>query len=338
MIPTCLECLVRAGPARAAGQRASSSSGWLAGGKIALPLPAVGDEEGPALPRSLPPVIDAHVHLFPDAVFRAIWRWFDAHAWPIRYRLTTPEVVSFLLSRGVERVVALHYAHKPGVARDFNAHVAEICRREPRVTGLATVFPGEPGAPEILAEAFAMGLAGVKLHCHVQCVAADAPEMNAIYEACARAKKPLVIHAGREPASPQYGCDPHAICSADRIDRVLRDHPTLRLCVPHLGADELDAYEELLSRHDNLWLDTTMVVADYFPIATPERLLRCRPERILYGTDFPHLPYAWDREIKKLVAMGLREEELASILGGTARGLFGIPVGPATAAAAGHPR
>jgi uncharacterized protein len=297
-------------------------SGWL-GSVGDLPLAAPGDEEGPRLPAALPPVVDAHVHLFPDALFAAIWRWFDAHAWTVRYKLETPEVIEFLLSRGVERVVALHYAHKPGIARGLNAYIAGVCRGEPRVIGLATVFPGEEDAVTILEEAFAAGLAGVKLHCHVQCFGPDAPSMHAIYEACARAGKPLVIHAGREPASPEYKCDPHALCSAERIGRALADHPTLKLCIPHLGADEFDAYEGLLEKHDNLWLDTTMAVADFFPVPTPRRLLECRPERILYGTDFPNIPYAWDREIKKLAAFGFDDDELAGVLGRNALALFG---------------
>ncbi|QRN95392.1 amidohydrolase [Archangium violaceum] len=298
------------------------ASGWLAHGKSPLPLPALDDEEGARLPEGLPPVVDAHVHLFPDAVFEAVWRWFDQHGWPIRYKLHTPRVVSFLLSRGVSRVVALHYAHKPGMARFLNTYVAEVARAEPRVWGLATVLPGEEGAAEILAEAFAAGLKGVKLHCHVQCFAPDAPELHEVYAACARAGRPLVMHAGREPASPQYKCDVHALCSAERVERVLRDHPTLKLCVPHLGADEFDAYERLLERHDNLWLDTTMVLAGYFPIPLPRRLLEVRPERILYGTDFPNLPYAWDREVKQLLALKLGDEVEAGILGQNALQLF----------------
>lgn len=299
-----------------------AAAGWLAPGSSMLPLPALDDEEGPRLPEGLPPVVDAHVHLFPDGVFEAVWRWFEQYGWPIRYKLHTPQVVSFLLSRGVHRVVALHYAHKPGMARFLNAYVAEVARAEPRVLGLATVLPGEEGAAEILAEAFAAGLKGVKLHCHVQCFAPDAPALHEVYAACARAGRPLVMHAGREPASPQYKCDVHALCSAERVERVLKDHPTLELCIPHLGADEFDAYERLLERHDNLWLDTTMAVAGYFPIPLPVRLLRVRPERILYGTDFPNLPYAWDRELKQLLALKLGDEVEAGILGQNALGLF----------------
>ena len=295
-----------------------------------LPLAAVNDPEGARLPASLPPVIDGHVHLFPDPVFEAIWRWFDVHAWPVRYKLRAREVVRFLLDRGVERIVALMYAHKPGLARPFNDFMAEIARDEPRVVGMATVMPGEPGAARILEDAFAAGLAGVKLHCHVQCIGVDDPRMEEIYEACVRADKPVVVHAGREPSSPAYKCDVYAICSADRVERVLRDHPRMKLCIPHLGADEFDAYERLLERHDNLWLDTTMVVADFFPMAPPERLLRCRPERVLYGTDFPNLPFAWDREIVRLVERRLDERVLAALLGETARALYGLPPAPPT--------
>ena len=287
-----------------------------------LPLPGLSDPEGARLPSTLPPVVDAHVHLFPDRVFEAIWRWFDRHGWPIRYPLHSPQVLDFLFSRGVEQVVALHYAHKPGMARALNAYVAELCRQDRRVIGLATVFPGEPEAPALLREAFAAGLQGVKLHCHVQCISPDAKALHEVYETCAAARLPVVIHAGREPASPAYAVDPYALCAAERIERVLQDWPTLRVCVPHLGADEYDGYERLLERHDNLWLDTTMVVAEYFPFPRPDRLVRCRPQRVLYGTDFPNLPYAWDRELRKLMDMKLPEEDLALLLGQNALRLF----------------
>jgi hypothetical protein len=62
-------------------------------------------------------VIDAHVHLFPDRVFDAIYRWFEKHAWRCRYRLHAEEVVELLAARGVRRFCALHYAHQPGMAR-----------------------------------------------------------------------------------------------------------------------------------------------------------------------------------------------------------------------------
>lgn len=291
---------------------------------VELPMRALDDEEGEALPKSLPPVVDAHVHLFPEPVFDALWRWFDANAWPVRYKLYAPAIIDFLFRRGVSRAVVLHYAHRPGMAWFLNHFVAQLCAEEPRLIGLATVLPGEAGAGQVLRDAFDLGLRGVKLHCHVQRFSPDDEAMAEVYAACVEAGRPLVMHAGREPSSPAYPVDPWKLCAVERVERVLRDWPGLKLCVPHLGADEFDGYEKLLERYDTLWLDTTMMAADYFPVAPPRRLLEARPERILYGTDFPNIPYAWDRELKRLLALKLADEAEAGLLGQNALSLFGV--------------
>ena len=105
---------------------------------------------------------------------------------------------------------------------------------------------------------------------------------------------------------------------------MLRDHPTLKLCVPHLGADEFDGYERLLERHDNLWLDTTMALADYLPNLPPppRSMILDHPHRILYGSDFPIIPFAWDRELRKLAGFGLSDDGRSRVLGQNALALF----------------
>lgn len=289
-----------------------------------LPLRALGDEEGSRVPRGLPFIVDAHVHAFAPRLFEAIWRWFDTHGWPIRYRLHASEVLDFLLSRGVGHLVLLHYAHKPGIARSMNAFMAECARGRDRVTALATVFPGEEGAKDILEEAFVLGLRGVKLHCHVQGMAVDDSALHDVYDTCVARDLPLVIHAGREPKSAGYKVDPYTICGAERMAEVLRSFPKLRVCVPHLGADEFSAYETLLETFDNLWLDSTMMLGHYLHFPVPRRLLDARPERIFYGTDFPNLPYAWDRELVHLGDHGLTDARLPGFLGENATRFFRI--------------
>jgi uncharacterized protein len=291
---------------------------------LTLPLAALGDEEGAALKAGLPPVVDAHVHLFPPRLFEAIWRWFETHGWPIRYKLHAEETIAFLLSRGISHIVALHYAHKPGLARFMNQFMAEIAAKYPQVTGLATVFPGETDTGAILRDAFASGLRGVKLHCHVQCFAADDAKLGDVYDACVAADLPLVMHAGREPSAAAYKVDTYAVCNVARTREVLKSYPRLRLVVPHLGADEFLGYQELLEQHDNLWLDTTMMLGHYFAMEPPTSLLTSRPDRILYGTDFPNLPYAWDRELAHLESHGFTDASLPLVLGENARAVFGI--------------
>jgi predicted TIM-barrel fold metal-dependent hydrolase len=296
-------------------------------GLLNAPLPAMNDPEGVGLPDSLPLVVDAHVHLFPDFLFAPVWHWFEKYGWPVRYQLSSENIIEFLLSRGIGHIVALHYAHKAGLARELNAYLADICRSHPQVTGMATVYPGEKDAVEILEQAFQKGLSGVKLHGHVQCFDMDDRSMHEIYEVCSVYHKPLIMHVGREPKSPAYPCDPYELYRADKLERVLRDYPQLKVCVPHLGADEFEAYRALVEKYDHLWLDTTMMLAAYLPTDYFPTLADLRADRIIFGTDFPNLPYAWDREIKRLVQLNLPEDTLERILGRNAMEFYQIDHG-----------
>jgi len=288
-------------------------------------LPSIDDKEGEYVPEGLPTVVDAHVHIFPNNIFSAIWSWFDENAWPIRYRLATSSVFGHLLSRGVSHIIALQYAHKPGISRMLNQYMAKKCREFPnKVTGMAAIFPGEKDVEQILREAFDNGLQGVKLHAHVQCFDMNAEEMDLIYDRCESEQKPIVMHVGREPKSTVYHCDPYEICSAEKLERVLQDFPKLRICVPHLGFDEISDYRTLIEKYDTLYLDTTMVLGDYFPLKETIELDRFRVDRIMYGSDFPNIPYNWDRELKCLKASNLSRENMEWILNKSATGCFQV--------------
>lgn len=267
-------------------------------------------------------VVDAHVHLFPDRVFDAIWRWFGEHAWPVRYRLHSEQAIEFLAERGVETFVALHYSHRPGMAAALNEYCLELARRFPGVIPTATVLPGEPGAREILRRAFGEGARGVKIHCHVQKIAPDDARLDPVFEEATRAAVPVVMHSGREPSSPAYGVDTRAICSAAAVGRVLARHPGLTLVVPHLGADEFAEYEALLDQHPHLFLDTTMALADYLPGGPGTGVLSRRAGRLLYGSDFPDIPFSWSRELAVIARAGLSPDQADALLSGTARRLF----------------
>ncbi len=276
-------------------------------------------------------LIDAHVHLLPDRLMAAIRSWFDTHAWTTGYREGVDQNVAMLLAGGVDRMVALPYAHKPGMARALNDFTGEVAARHPSVVPCCTVFPGEDGAEAILDEALGRdGFRGVKIHCHVMRIAPDDPRMDAVWRASARHRKPIVIHCGPEPSlGSAYGIDTRTVSGAERISRALARHPDAIAIVPHLGADEFVQFEALLSRHENLHLDTTMAIAGYFENGPDLELLRRQPGRLLYGTDFPNLPYQWDRELKIIRGLKLQAADEARILGDNAARLFGIPAVPA---------
>ncbi len=130
---------------------------------------------------------------------------------------------------------------------------------------------------------------------------------------------------GQEPKSDHYGCDPYEICRADKLEALLNQFPTIRICVPHLGFDEILAYRTLIETHENLWLDTAMVLTDYFPPGNRTGLDTYRMDRIMYGSDFPNIPYAWDRELVWLKNSILSPSDLEKVLYTNARDFFNLP-------------
>ncbi|MCG8567773.1 MAG: amidohydrolase family protein [Desulfobacterales bacterium] len=288
-------------------------------------LPVFNDVDGQSVPSCFSRVIDTHVHIFPHVIFQAVRQWFDQYGWDIRYRERSRDLIQFLLDRGVDHVVALQYAHKPGMAGFLNDYMASVCREFPgRVSGLATLFPGEDQTRNILEIAFAKGLKGVKLHAHVQCFDMVDPALDDLYATCLDHDMPLNMHVGTEPKSDQYKCDPYEICRYDKVERVLNRFPGLKLCVPHLGVGEIPEYAELIEKYDTLYLDTAMAITNYFPLPNRIPLSHYRLDRVMYGSDYPNIPYAWDRELKFLANEGLSQEELDLISHGNAQRFFGI--------------
>jgi hypothetical protein len=108
------------------------------------------------------------------------------------------------------------------------------------------------------------------------------------------------------------------------LENVLKDFPDLKVCVPHLGFDETSAYRKMTEKYGNLWLDTTMVITQYFKIKEKPDLCRYRADRVMYGSDFPNIPYAWDRELKELRAIKISSVGMEKILHGNAVDFFNL--------------
>jgi predicted TIM-barrel fold metal-dependent hydrolase len=49
-----------------------------------------------------------------------------------------------------------------------------------------------------------------------------------------------------------------------------------------------------------------------------------RLDRLMFGTDFPNIPYAWDRELRRLTTLKLDEKSLRQVLSENAAALYQI--------------
>jgi uncharacterized protein len=245
-------------------------------------------------------ILDFHVHFFPEKLFGAIWDWFDKNGWQVEHKIQAEEVSQRLQSLGVEKMVLLNYAHKAGMSTSLNKWTHEFVKTHPEIIPFGTVHPHDEDCKKELDRCFQeYHFHGIKLHTHVMAIAADDPCLFPIYEKMEESQKILLMHAGIGPSFGGYAETTKNVAGAHRVKTVLKQFPKLKLVIPHLGGDEYDAFFDLMEEFPNLWMDTAMVLADYFPRPNLKRV-EALSDRILYGSDAPNLPFDFDVEIKNI--------------------------------------
>lgn len=286
------------------------------------------DADVPAFWRSLglPGLFDVHVHFLPEPIQRAVWAQFDAagpklgREWPINYRLEVNERVRILRELGVRRFTALPYAHKPGVAGYLNDWAFEFASAIPENVWSATFYP-EPEVGKYVDRLVWAGVEVFKLHTQVGEFLLDDPQLDPAWEVLSDSGTPVLIHVGSGPV-------PNAFTGPDHLARLLRKHPRLRVIVAHLGAPEYAEFIELAERHDGVHLDTTMVFTDFFDAAGAfprdllPRLVDLQP-KILLGSDFPSIPYAYAHQLEALARLDLGDDWLRAVCWHNGARIFG---------------
>ncbi len=258
-------------------------------------------------------MIDIHTHLHPPRLFAAIRRWFaERSEWDLAPAPTEPHAVAAVLrAEGVERFVFCSYAHKAGMARELNAWLVETSEA---LGGyglpLATVHPDDPEYVADVRLALDGGCIGLKLHEDVQRLAADDARLDAVYTELSARGAFLLVHAGAIPWRYVPGD------GLGRITRVLERHPQLTVVVAHYGVPDTVQYYDLMDRHASLYLDTTMIFAPDSPMLAPAvaSLAGTRPDRVLYGTDYPNVPHPYGSEREGLERLHLGDAAMHAIL------------------------
>jgi predicted TIM-barrel fold metal-dependent hydrolase len=270
--------------------------------------------------------VDAHTHLHPPRLFAAIRRWFDEHThWNLRGPSEPDEIVAALRAAGVARFAFFSYAHRAGMARELNRWIRDAGARYPDGIPLGTVHAGDDDPGAVVDEACgAWGLAGLKLHIQVQRFHADDPRMRPVYARLVEMGKALVIHVGTGPHTNEF-------TGLARFQRVLEAFPDLRASICHMGAFETRAALQLLDRYPHLHLDTTMAMAGASlpftgidPAIVRDADLVRYADRILFGSDFPNLPYPYEEERRDLWARDLPPAVYERIFRANALRFFGV--------------
>jgi uncharacterized protein len=274
----------------------------------------------------LPGLVDAHVHFLPPPVMRRVREEFDragpliGRPWPLRYRGDDEERVAHLRSLGVRRFTALPYAHRRGIAPYLNEWAADLARTVPEVLASATFYPEESAAGYV-ADLLAGDVEVFKVHVQVGDFDVLDPLLHEVWGMVADAGTPVVLHANSGPVGNRHtGPEP--------VRALLRRHPSLTLVLAHMGAPEYADFMALAETHERVHLDTTMAFTDFFEDMAPyprELLPRLADlvDRVVLGSDFPNIPYAYAHQLESLERLELGEEWLRAVCWDNGLRLFG---------------
>jgi len=255
--------------------------------------------------RSLPePIVDVHVHLFPDRLFEAIWRQFVAnYGWSVLHRLYWRESVAYLRERGVGPIVYSNYAHRPGIAEGLNDWNLSVLEETPDLYCFAAFHPGDADALAMAASLLEHPrILGFKLQLLVQRFPPHDERLFPLYELVMAKGKRLLLHTGTGPVGNEFvGIAP--------FRKLLTRYPELPATIAHMGALEYAAFGELLADYPGIMLDTAFAFLPGlgFMCDLDAQFLEKHRERILYGSDFPNILFPREEEIDTLLGLGLSQ-------------------------------
>lgn len=278
----------------------------------------------------LPGIVDVHTHFMPKQVMDKVWQYFDAagplvgRPWPITYRTEEHDRLRTLRGFGVLAFTSLVYPHKPDMAAWLNQWAAQFAAATPDCLSTATFFP-EPGAADYVTAAIDGGARVFKAHVQVGAYDPTDPLLDDVWGVLAESGTPVVIHCGSGPA-------PGVHTGPDPIEAVLARHPGLRLIIAHMGMPEYGAFLDICEKYAGVHLDTTMAFTDFaeqtmpFP---PEEYPRLRDvgDRILFGSDFPNIPYRFTHALEAVAGVpGIDDNWLRGVFFRNGAELFGLQI------------
>lgn len=276
-------------------------------------------------------VIDAHTHAFPPEVIQNRERyckrddWFGQLYENPRAKLTGEvELLESMERVGIKHSVIAGFPWAdPGICREHNAWMAEVCQANPdRLSFLGIVTPADKHAARDLADAFALGALGAgEFNADAQGFRIeDAPVTAQIVEACADAGKPIMFHAS-EPVGHIY--PGKGTATPDKLVSWLSAYPDQPVIFAHWGGGlpfyELNPAVKGLAANVVYDCAATTYLYDFQVFQTVLDIVG--QERVVFGSDFPVL--GQERLLKRVRAV-VDPGMLDSLLDANARRFFNL--------------
>ncbi len=207
-----------------------------------------------------------------------------------------------------------------------NDWTCRTARDHPSLVPFISVDPsmGPDGVVAEVRRCREQGAVGIKLHPSSQRFNPDDPNLWPLYPEAESLEMPVLSHGGFFPMDPESSDHSRPRAFA----RILRAHPRLRFVLAHMGNGYIDESLAMAEEFPNLHFDSSSVIEGTIepPQMSDEEAValvrRFGAERILFGSDWPWFHPV--RDIDRIEALPLSDEEKRLILGENARRVLGI--------------
>jgi uncharacterized protein len=278
-------------------------------------------------------IIDCHTHVFPPRIKenRAEYVGRDTcfaalYGDPRSRIITADELITAMDAAGIAMsvIAGIGWATPELCAENNDYIMASVARYPERLIGFGAVAPLSPQAVTEIARCARGGLRGIgEIRPDVQQVdLADTKALAPFAGALIKNDLVLLTHAS-EPVGHAYPGKGEV--TPQDLYPFITAFTDLKIVCAHWGGG-LPFYAlmpEVKRALANVYFDSAASPLLYSPAVYREVINLVGADRILFGTDYPLLPYS--RALREIDSLGLPEAPRGLILSGNARRLFGLP-------------
>lgn len=278
------------------------------------------------------PVIDGHVHVFPDDVRLARAAYVERDGWfaelygaEAAKLASTDDLIGSMDRSGVDRAVLCGFPWRHAeMCRLHNLYMLESVAAHPdRLSWLGIVSPCEDGVAEA-AWCLANGAVGVgELNADAQGFRwTDAELLAPLVRLCADVGRPMLVH-GSEPVGHRY--PGKGTATPDQLVALAAAAPDVGVVAAHWGGG-LPFYElmpEVRAALSRVVYDCAATSYLYALDVFPTVIKLVGASKVMFGSDYPVLGQR--RLLEKVAGLPWASvDDAAAVLAGTAGRLFGV--------------
>ena len=262
--------------------------------------------------------IDSHTHCFLDTLAeRAVAKLASNSGIPPFLNGTCKDLSESTKRAGLDYSLVCPIATKPTQVRNIHEWCIDFTKEYENLLSFGTMHPDmeDPfSEAKFLKE---NGFKGIKIHPDYQLTFIDDEKYMKIFKALADYDLILLTHAGFDIGLPKP-----RHCMPERMANVMKEFPSLKIIVAHMGGVEEQDEVEKYYVGKNIYMDTCFTHHHIKPEDLTETIKRHGADKILFGTDSPWSDQT--QQVGYIEGLDLTDYEKSLIMGDNAKELLGL--------------